>query len=118
MYITKESMNQIEINNCHDGIGCINAFELIISKEKKGTRFIHYTSLPVGSTIGIHNHSDTGDREELFIFTHGQGILIENGIEHEIKAGDICRYLPGDTHGVVNTSKSEELKMIVIGINL
>ncbi|MCG8334054.1 MAG: cupin domain-containing protein [Proteobacteria bacterium] len=116
MLFKKTQLDQIEINNCHDGVGSVFSLEKIFNKESTGFRFFHETTIPPGSTIGIHGHEDS--REELFVIKEGTGIYSEDGREHEVGPGDICFFNKNTgVHGIRPAGK-QPLVMLVIGVNI
>ena len=58
-----------------------------------------------GASIGIHTHEDSC---EVINVVSGTGVLLEEGMEHEVTAGD-CLYCPkGGTHSLRNPSDAQE----------
>lgn len=116
MIIKKTQLDKKAITNCHDGVGRVFALEKIFNKQSTGIRFFHETTIPPGSTIGIHGHE--GNREELFIIQEGTGVYSEDGCEHEVGPGDIC-FFKKDTgvHGIRPAGK-QPLVILVIGVNI
>lgn len=68
-----------------------------------GTHFkmIASMTLPQGSSIGFHIHSDD---EEIYIITGGQGIYTDNdGQKYPVGPGDVSITRQGEGHGLANT---------------
>ncbi len=68
-------------------------------------------SLEPGEEIGeeVHGHLD-----QFFRFEAGEGAVIIDKVKHPVKDGD-CAIVPaGALHNVVNTSKTEKLKLYTI----
>lgn len=61
--------------------------------------------------IGEETHDDV---DQFFRFEEGQGKVIIDGKEHSIKDGDGVIIPAGAKHNVVNTSKTESLKLYTI----
>lgn len=54
------------------------------------------------------------DGDQFFRFEKGQGLVIIDGISHEIKVGSAVVVPAGALHNVINTSGSEALKVYTI----
>ncbi|MEA4899751.1 MAG: cupin domain-containing protein [Christensenellaceae bacterium] len=66
--------------------------------------------LTPGSSIGEHVH----EREtELFYFVSGAGVVIDDGAETPVSAGDSMATFDGHRHSVVNTG-SEDLVLLAV----
>ncbi len=61
--------------------------------------------------IGMETHKDV---DQFFRFESGEGIVSIDGVEHKIKDGDAAIVPCGAKHNVVNTSKTQELKLYTI----
>ena len=71
-----------------------------------GTNRIFRGRLVPGASIGVHTHEDSC---EVINVVSGTGVLLEEGMEHEVTAGD-CLYCPeGHSHSLVNSSEDEDL---------
>ncbi len=68
-------------------------------------------SLAVGEEIGMETHSDN---DQFFRFEMGQGKCIIDGNEYMVGNGDVIVVPAGAKHNVINTSKTEELKLYTI----
>ncbi len=68
-------------------------------------------SLLPNEEIGMEVHSNV---DQFFRIDKGQGKVIMNGEEHEIKDGSAIIVPAGIDHNVINTSASEELKLYTI----
>lgn len=70
-----------------------------------GTNRIFRGCLVPGASIGFHTHSDSA--EVIYVFS-GSGVLLEDGTEKPVSAGD-CLYCPKDaSHSLINPSASAE----------
>lgn len=67
--------------------------------------------LQPGEEIGLEVHSDN---DQFFRFESGQGKVVIDGVEHEVRDGSAVVIPAGSQHNVVNTSASEPLKMYTI----
>lgn len=61
--------------------------------------------------IGMETHPDN---DQFFRFESGQGKVIIDGNEYEVKNGDVVIIPAGSAHNVINTSSTEYLKMYTI----
>ena len=68
-------------------------------------------NLKVGEEIGMETHPDN---DQFFRFEMGQGKCIIDGNEYVVGDGDVVIVPAGAKHNVVNTSKTEELKLYTI----
>jgi len=98
--------------NCHDGEGTIKVVE-IYDKFSTKMQFFHYTVLPPGTTIGSHKHEND---EEFYVVLEGCGEMEVGGKTQPVSAGDVIMNEPFGTHGLKNTSDSEDLKILVFEV--
>jgi quercetin dioxygenase-like cupin family protein len=75
-------------------------------------RFINYTELDPGASIGYHEH---GENEEVYAVLEGRGRATVNGTAREVSAGDVVLNKPGWSHGLENTS-SLPLRILVFEV--
>jgi mannose-6-phosphate isomerase-like protein (cupin superfamily) len=68
-------------------------------------------SLKPKEEIGMEVH-DTVD--QFFRFEEGEGKVIINDTEYEVKDGDVVIVPAGSQHNVINTSESEDLKLYTL----
>lgn len=61
--------------------------------------------------IGLEVHSVT---DQFFRFEQGEGKVIINGEENNIKDGDVVIVPAGAEHNIINTSSNKELKFYTI----
>ncbi|MFC4776684.1 cupin domain-containing protein [Paenibacillus sp. GCM10023252] len=107
------SAELVQVSGIHDGVGTALHKTLYGPKDfTTNLRFINYTILPAGATIGLHTH---GDDEEIYIVLEGSGEMTANGEVRQVKTGDLIVNPPFGTHGLVNNTK-EEIRLMVIGI--
>ena len=102
------------VENIHDGVGVVNV-TTIMDKFDTKMQFMHYTVLTPGSTIGVHKH---GNDEEFYIILEGAGEMELDGEKHLVTAGDVIKNKPGGTHGLVNTSDTDDLKILVFEVKV
>jgi len=68
-------------------------------------------SLKPNEEIGLEVHNDN---DQFFRFESGQGKVIIDGNEYEVKDGDAVIVPTGAQHNVINTSSSDDLKLYTI----
>lgn len=68
-------------------------------------------SLKPGEEIGMETHPDN---DQFFRFEKGEGKVIIDENEYQVKDGDVIIVPAGAQHNVINTSSSEELKLYTI----
>jgi mannose-6-phosphate isomerase-like protein (cupin superfamily) len=68
-------------------------------------------SLRPGEEIGMETHDDV---DQFIRFEAGQGKVVLNGKEHAVEDGSAVVIPAGTEHNVLNTSKSEALKLYSI----
>jgi quercetin dioxygenase-like cupin family protein len=101
------------LDNCHKGVGTLRHTSLFKGSDfNTNIRFMNYTILPPGTSIGEHKH---GDNEELYIILEGQGIMTVDGETRAVSAGDVIVNKPFGTHGLSNNS-DEDLKILVMEV--
>lgn len=64
-----------------------------------------------GAGIGLHQHID---EDEIFIIQQGRGIVIDEGKEVEVEAGDSILTGKGASHSIKNIGEGELLITAVI----
>jgi quercetin dioxygenase-like cupin family protein len=102
-----------DLEKCHDGIGILKHVSLFRDSDfQTHIRFINYTILPSGASIGEHTH---GDDEELYIVLEGSGLMSVEGEIKEVHAGDIVVNKPFGTHGLLNNT-DHDLKILVLEV--
>ncbi len=103
------------VENLRGGEGTIE-MRHILSKDElmgHGTMYVHLV-FPPHSSIGVHQH--IGNTEPYYVLK-GNGIFIDNeGVRHEITAGDVCTIEVGQSHGIENPT-DEVLEVMGLVIN-
>ena len=103
---------------CHGGEGEWYFRDLLAplaASEILFIKFIHDDIIPPGSTFGAHCHGGDagGPEEEWYYCLSGRGVMMLDGREHEMTAGDLAVCYAGGCHGLRNTG-SEAMRIIVI----
>lgn len=104
-----------DVPGIHDGKGTLKHKTIFNEDDfSSAIEFLNYTILPPDTTIGIHTH---GNDEELYIVLKGSGTMHVDGMDREVKPGDIILNRPFGTHGLANKSRSE-IQLLVIGVKI
>lgn len=98
--------------NMRGGDGTAIVTSLISGPEElngKGRLFSRITLNP-GCSIGYHVHEKDA---ELFYFLAGKGVYSDNGIDVEVRAGDVAICETGRGHGIANTGE-DALEIVAV----
>ena len=106
------AMKSNPVHNCHDGEGTISVVDIFDGFQTK-MQFFHYTVLPPGTSIGSHAH---GNDEEFYVVLEGSGEMELDGATHTVTTGDVIMNKPFGTHGLRNTSTTDEMKLLVFEV--
>ena len=114
MIFKKTSIQPVDLVNVHEGTGKLTCLDMLKGhvNAEHGFRFVHDNILEPGATVGEHLHQ--GD-EEIYFILDGKGIMIEDGEEFEIHAGDLSLVQSGHTHGLRNSPQTS-MRFLVIGV--
>ena len=108
----RDKMEFAEAENCHDGIGTLHLHTILTGGEGIPATFMHDDILDPGVTIGEHLHENSS---EIYFVVEGDGIMIVDGKEHPISAGDVSWCSPGHSHGIINSS-GKTMRLLVVGL--
>jgi quercetin dioxygenase-like cupin family protein len=75
-------------------------------------RFLYYTEIPPGASIGYHKHRDD---EEMYIVLEGSGLMTVDEETRQVKAGDAILNKPFGSHSLKNDT-SRDLKLLVFEV--
>ena len=97
--------------NFKSGVGEVTMFHFLTEQEARGTgRLFSKTVIKPGNSIGLHQHD--GDMEAYYILK-GSALVLDNGSEVILEAGD-CNVCPdGQSHSIQNVG-GEDLEYISI----
>ena len=99
MQILLEELEEIAVPNFYDGNGVVFTKSSMQSDNK-----VVYSRLPVGSSIGMHEH--TANNAISYVLS-GTGKAIWQGKEETLAPG-ICHYCPkGTSHSILNTGTED-----------
>lgn len=107
IYKTSE---QTAIENLHGGIGKI-ILEKCEVHDHASFKLLVKVTVPTGGSIGHHRHTE--DYEGYYILK-GEGIFQDNDEESEVTAGDFCLISQGESHGMINTGKTDMVIMAIV----
>ena len=110
MIIREKEMSRDLIENMRGGKGTVEILHKVPTDKIPHGRLIAEIILPVGASIGDHEHLK---ETEYYILTQGEGIVFDNGTEVHVKAGEVVVTPDGNSHSIENTG-DEELKMIAV----
>ena len=108
----RNEMQFAEAENCHDGVGTLHLHTILDGSEGIPATFMHDDILEPGVTIGEHLHENSS---EIYFVVEGEGIMIIDGKENPIFAGDVSWCLTGHSHGIINNS-DKVMRLIVVGL--
>ncbi|MCC0649497.1 cupin domain-containing protein [Clostridioides sp. ZZV15-6598] len=110
--IRKKSELQVEVKeNLTGGVGKVKLENILQVEELKGKgRLFKRVTLPVGSSIGVHDH--TTDFEVYYILK-GKGKVFDNGEFVEVNEGDVIYTADGEEHSIENIGE-EELEFVAV----
>lgn len=97
----------------HEGEGlCPHTQAMPANLFQTPVRFVNYTILPPGASIGAHEH---GNDNEMYICLEGSGEYEMNGERAKVEAGDIMLNEPFATHALFNTG-ANDMRLLVIEV--
>ena len=100
-----------ELVVCHDGEGLTKIVTIYDKQDLDSPlQFVHFTTLPPKTSIGLHKH---GDDEEVYVILEGTGIMEVDGQKTQVHPGDTVLNKPFGSHALYNISDSEDLKILV-----
>lgn len=94
---------------CHGGEGTLMCRSLLDGCESGWFSFMHSDDMPAGVSIGVHPHEFN---DEIYYLISGKGILTYDGVEYEMKAGDISVCTMGHSHAFMAV---DDCRLIVVG---
>lgn len=105
---------QPETAVCHDGEGLVKIAGIYDKQDfDTGLQFIHFTTLPPNTSIGLHKHEDD---EEVYVILEGTGVMEVDNKKTQVRQGDTIVNKPFGTHALYNTSDENELKILVFEV--
>lgn len=110
MLVKPEHMITEFNQNMRGGEGTVEIRHLVPKDKVPHGRLMAELTLPVGAGIGEHEHKN---ETEYYIITSGTGLVIDNGAEVPVKAGEVVVTPNGGSHSIRNTG-SVPLKMYAV----
>lgn len=98
-----EEISWGHFDQCHGGQGILNCKSLLDECDSQQFQFMHFDDMKAGVSIGVHEHTST---EEIYYLMSGAGILTYDGVEYEMKPGDVSLCNIGHSHGFLATEDS------------
>ncbi len=96
----------------HEGKGLCPRANIIPGEDfQVPIRFLNYSTLPSGASIGLHKH---GDDNELYIILEGEGHYTMNGETVPVCAGSVCKSVPFCTHALENDGENGTLMRVLV----
>jgi len=93
------------------GPGELHADQILTKDEFAGKgRLFNHCVLHPGETIGVHPHKN---EFEVYYILSGEGLYTDNGVQSQVKAGDVTVCYSGESHGLSNNG-SEDLVFIAL----
>ena len=97
----------------HGGRGLVEGARLFGEGDfETPLKFLYYSVLPPGTSIGYHGHRED---EEIYIILEGTGLMTMNGTETRVGPGDVIVNKPWWKHGLQNDG-TEPIKAIVFEV--
>jgi mannose-6-phosphate isomerase-like protein (cupin superfamily) len=100
MVNTRSGMKTEVRENMRGGKGNVEFVHLADCEKEKNIRMLAEVTLQPGCSVGYHKHEN---ETEYFIIVSGTGTVNDDGVEKEVKAGDMTITGNGASHGVINT---------------
>jgi quercetin dioxygenase-like cupin family protein len=89
----------------HGGHGPIVFRRLLTQRDfAAAVDFVDVTTVPAGSTIGIHRHDGS---EELYFVLSGEPLVEIDGDARRLRPGDVAVVHPGGRHSLVNDTAAD-----------
>jgi mannose-6-phosphate isomerase-like protein (cupin superfamily) len=102
MIVRREAMQTEIKEHMRGGEGSVHFAYFAPNDTEKNARMLAELTLAPGSSIGHHQHDN---ETEYFIFIAGTGLVVDNGEEFPIQAGDVMITGNGGAHSVENTGQ-------------
>ncbi|MBN1648698.1 MAG: cupin domain-containing protein [Spirochaetales bacterium] len=114
MVIRQPDMQSEIRDNMREGNGTIFITHILKQEEMKHCRLMATIIIPEGASIGPHRH----DAEtEYYILQKGTAIVVDNGKNVEVRAGDVVVTGDGESHSIRNSGKGNVEMIAVIITN-
>ena len=104
-----DQIEWLNFNECHGGAGTVLCKSLLDGCDSQKFMFMHCDDMKAGVSIGVHEHVDT---EEIYYLISGHGVLTYDGVEYDMRPGDVSLCNKGHSHGFLAT---EDSILVVVG---
>ena len=107
----REEMRNSSVTGLRGGVGELYQHHILEQEETGGRTdmFCEFTIEP-GRTIGLHTHDTNA---EVYYVLEGEMVVIQDGVTHTVKAGDVVFTADGHSHSVENRT-DRPVKMLAI----
>jgi len=108
-----ETMREETRDKMRGGHGPVKITHLLEPEDfKSHVRLCSKLTLPPGSSIGLHEHEK---EDEIYLITHGTGLLEEAGKKSRVNQGDAVVTGNGASHMITNDGPADlEIMAIII----
>lgn len=111
MFRKKMDTVPLHFASCHGGRGEVYAQELMGRQDSAcGFHFMHDTVVPVGGSIGRHQHIHN---EEVYYLLEGEALMYLDDQRYPMYPGDVAMVGDGHTHEIINAG-DVPLRIIVV----
>jgi mannose-6-phosphate isomerase-like protein (cupin superfamily) len=110
MVIRRSDMKAERRESMRGGAGAVTITNLVRPEDIPHGRLLADLSIPPGAGIGVHEH---GAETEYYVIHGGRGIVVDDGVEREVGAGDVVVTGGGASHSIRNDS-DQPLRLIAI----
>lgn len=98
----------------HGGTGVLTFRRLLTSTDfASAIDFVDYTSIPPGSTIGLHRHDGN---EELYLIVSGTPVVRVETTVRRLQKGDVAVVRSGESHELENDTQ-HDVEMFVVQVH-
>ncbi len=116
----KNDVVNYEVERCQGGEGSIFVRQILgydvnlpvpgFPEDSEAFHFVHIATLPKGSSVGEHSHSD---REEVYLIIMGKAELCVDGRKCVMAPGSVGLVRQGAVHSMKNVGE-EDMQMVVM----
>ncbi len=97
------------------GTGTVHAHKLVDLFPGSAIKSIGVVRLEPGASVGDHSHHD---EEDFYYCLSGQGVVVDNGVEHPFTPGTLQITRDGETQAIRNTGETELVFLGALVANL
>ena len=104
-----------EVTGVHGGKGTIRIRRFGFAGAALPTNFVQF-EIPPQASEGVHVHGiglPTGPYDEYYYIGGGSGVMLVDGKEVPVKAGDHVHVPMGIHHGIENTAREGNMRLLI-----